>query len=127
MQVLLVNLLIAMMNDTYASAKADGQRENHLNMAQQTSDSAAASIFFPPLNIVAFPIIRALNLFGWLGIKDEEAPNAAPEEGTYKGTLLWLSRLDKPIDLHHCELPKDFVKRIGRLDMLLQVIASDCF
>ena len=38
-QVLLMNLLIAMMNDTYHSAHLEGEVENNLNFAMSTSPS----------------------------------------------------------------------------------------
>ena len=94
-QVLLLNLLIAMMNDTYASAKADGTRENNLNFATTTSEMAAASVFFPPLNLIT-PAVRALR---WCGI--ELVPKL------YR-------------DLHQCLLPEATVKLLHQPDKLLQ-------
>ena len=96
-QVLLLNLLIAMMNDTYVSAKADGAREHNLNFATTTSEMAAASVFFPPLNILIAPWVRLSRCFGYTPVP-------------YLYT-----------DLHACQLPLSSVKLLHQPDKLLQV------
>ena len=90
-QVLLINLLIAMMNDTYASAKADGDRASKFEIATSTSDAAQSSMFTPPLNIIFFPI----RLLGC--IPDREA------------------------GLYDCQYPEEFVRLSPPLNMLLQM------
>ena len=99
-QVLLINLLIAMMNDTYASAKAEGNRQHTLDLALTTSEAAAAGLFFPPFNIVSFPILTVLRCVN---------------------SLKELPCMQDPIDLHDCHLRSEYVRLIQQPDMLLQM------
>ena len=88
-----------MISETYARAKAEGTRDNHLERANKTSAMARASLLFPPFNVFAFPFPVAYVLRTWCF-------------------------LPHPIDLHDCKLPPAHVNLIHQVSCPWQFVSD---
>jgi len=136
-QIMLVNLLIAMMSDTFTKIRCNSDQEWMFYRLVFFRENKSASPYPPPLNLiyVLFRIIFKFRVYGRIPqceeLQNEENDNSTKETHAQDGPKV-LATVDKLIELKEKEdngtvlaHAKSILKRVGELEKSMQILSAE--